>query len=166
MRSSIKQGAGCKEQVAGDRQQGTFYLRPETCDLQPVTCNLQPAPCSGFTLLEVMVAVSIMAIVLVAVYRLHSQTIAMNIAAKFYTSAPLLAQGKLAEFAIKSEDKLNSDSGDFGENFPGYYWSVAVEDVESEVLGESAKGLKRLDVTVTLNNEYAYSFRTYRFAEE
>ncbi|OQX27716.1 MAG: hypothetical protein BWK80_03760 [Desulfobacteraceae bacterium IS3] len=126
------------------------------------------APCSrsGFTLLEVMVAVSIMAIVLVAVYRLHSQTISMNIAAKFYTSAPLLAQGKLAEFEIMPADKLSSDSGDFGENFPGYYWNVAVEDIESEPLGESAKGLKSLDVTVTLNNEFSYNFRTYRFAEE
>ncbi len=111
-------------------------------------------------------AVSIMAIVLVAVYRLHSQTISMNIAVKFYTSAPLLAQGKLSEFEIMPADKLSSDSGDFGENFPGYYWNVAVEDVESETLGEAAKGLKRLDVTVTLNNEFSYSFRTYRFAEE
>jgi general secretion pathway protein I len=136
-----------------------------TSNLQPATCcNLHP--CSGFTLLEVMVAVSIMAIVLVAVYRLHSQTISMNIAAKFYTSAPLLAQGKLAEFEIMPADKLTGDSGDFGENFPGYYWNVAVEDVESEPLGEAAKGLKRLDVTVTLNNEFSYSFRTYRFAEE
>ena len=52
---------------------------------------------SGFTLLEVMVAMAIMAIVLVSVYRMHSQTLTMNSASRFYTLAPLLAQSKLAQ---------------------------------------------------------------------
>jgi prepilin-type N-terminal cleavage/methylation domain-containing protein len=47
---------------------------------------------SGFTLLEVMVAMAIMAIVLVSVYRMHSQTLTMNMAARFYTQAPMVAQ--------------------------------------------------------------------------
>jgi len=43
---------------------------------------------AGFTLLETMVAVSIIAIVLVSIYKLHIQTISMNITAKFYATAP------------------------------------------------------------------------------
>ena len=43
------------------------------------------------------------------------------------------------------------DSGDFGDKFPGYGWSVSTEDVSSETLGEAAEDLKRIDVTVTLN---------------
>ena len=117
----------------------------------------------GFTLLEVMAAVSIMAIVLTAVYRLHSQTISMSGSVKFYTSAPLLAQRTMSELETKPDDFQTNSSGDYGEEFPGYAWSVQVEDVESEELGRYAKDLKRIDVSVTLNDgEFNYRFRTYR----
>ncbi len=116
---------------------------------------------TGFTLLEVMVAMAIMAIVLVSVYRMHAQTLAMNTANRFYTQAPLLAQGKLAQLATGSSEIIAGDSGDLGEKFPGYSWSVAVEEVSSEALGEVADDLKRIDLTVSYN-EYVYNIRTYR----
>ncbi|MFO7972965.1 MAG: prepilin-type N-terminal cleavage/methylation domain-containing protein [Desulfobacterales bacterium] len=62
---------------------------------QPGTWNLQPD--SGFTLLEIMVALSIIAIVLVSVYKMQAQSISMIYASKFYATAPLLAQLKIAE---------------------------------------------------------------------
>ena len=121
----------------------------------------------GFTLLEVMVAVSIMAIVLTAVYRLHSQTISMSGSARFYTNAPLLAQRTMSELETKPDEFQGNSSGDYGEEFPGYTWNVQVEDVESEELGEAAEDLKRIDVSVTLNDgEFNYSFRTYRLMPE
>ena len=114
-----------------------------------------------------MVAMAIMAIVLVSVYRMHSQTLTMNIATRFYTQAPLLAQGKLAQLEAASDEILAGDSGDFGDKFPGYNWSVSTEEVSSEVLGEIADDLKRIDITVSLNNnEYVYNVRTYRFMRE
>ena len=116
----------------------------------------------GFTLMEVMVAMAIMAIVLVSVYRMHTQTLTMNAAARFYTQAPLLAQSKLAQLETGSSEPISGDSGDFGEKFPGYSWTVVTEDVSSEVLGESGD-LKRIDIKVSFNNdEYTYDFRTYR----
>jgi general secretion pathway protein I len=120
---------------------------------------------TGFTLLEVMVAMAIMAIVLVSVYRMHSQTLAMNTANRFYTQAPMLAQGKLAQLATGSSEIIAGDSGDLGEKFPGYSWSVAVEEVSSEALGEVADDLKRIDLTVSYN-EYVYSVRTFRLMRE
>jgi general secretion pathway protein I len=118
----------------------------------------------GFTLLEIMVAVSIIAIVLVSVYKMHAQTISMNYEARFYTTAPLLAQLKMAELETKSLEDLTGDSGNFGDDFPGYGWKVGIDDVESEALGDTAKDLKKIDVTVFLNNdEFTYSLRTYRF---
>jgi general secretion pathway protein I len=118
---------------------------------------------SGFTLLEVMVAISIIAIALVSVYRMHSQTITMNFAARFYTTAPMLAQLKIAELETKSGEDLANDSGDFGEDYSGFRWDVVVDDVESESLGSAAKDLKRIDVTVSFNNdEFTYDLRTYR----
>ncbi len=121
----------------------------------------------GFTLLEVMVAVAVMAIVLVAVYRLQSQSIAMNNTARFFMTAPMLAQAKASETALTPLGDLGGGDGDFGEAFPGYRWSVRVEDVESEALGRGAENLKRVDVTVTLEPDgFTYGFRTYRIFEE
>ena len=108
---------------------------------------------SGFTLLEVMVAMAIMAIVLVSVYRMHSQTLTMNTAARFYTQAPMLAQSKLAQLEADSSGIITGDSGDFGEKFPGYTWSISTDEVSSEALGEMAADLKRIDITVSLNND-------------
>ena len=122
---------------------------------------------SGFTLLEVMVAMAIMAIVLVSVYRMHSQTLTMNTAARFYTQAPMLAQSKLAQLEVDSSGIITGDSGDFGDKFPGYTWRISTEEVASEALGEIAADLKRIDMTVVFNSdEYIYNVRTYRFVRE
>ena len=139
--------------------------KPATSTQHPVSSIQQPA--SGFTLLEVMIAMAIMAIVLVSVYRLHSQTLSMTTANRFYTQAPLLAQSKMAQLEAMSSDLISGDSGDFGDKFPGYGWSVSTDEVSSEALGEAAEDLKRIDVTVTLNeNEYEYTIRLYRMMSE
>ena len=122
---------------------------------------------AGFTLLEVMVAMSIMAIVLVSVYRMHSQTLTMNTAARFYTQAPMLAQSKLAQLEVASEGTIVGDSGDFGDKFPGYSWSISTDEVSSEALGEFGADLKRIDMTVSFNSdEYVYNVRTYWFMRD
>jgi prepilin-type N-terminal cleavage/methylation domain-containing protein len=122
----------------------------------------------GFTLLEVMVALCIMAIVLMSVYRLQTQAIAMSMESRFYTQAPLLARSALARFDEPVERQMASSQGDFGREFPGYQWKITVEDTLSAALGpDISKDMKRIDVLVTLNNgEYAYGFRTYRFKRE
>ena len=122
---------------------------------------------AGFTLIEVMVAMAIMAIVLVSVYRMHSQTLTMNTANRFYTQAPLLAKGKLAQLETRTSGISAGDSGDFGEKFPGYSWNVSVDEVAIEALGEVANDFKQIDLTVSFNNnEYVYNVRTYRLIRE
>jgi general secretion pathway protein I len=122
---------------------------------------------SGFTLLEVMVAMAIMAIVLVSVYRMHTQTLTMNSAARFYTQAPMLAQSKLAQLEAEPSSIITGDSGDFGDKFPGYSWSITTDEVSSEVLGEIGADLKRIDMMVSFNtDEYTYNVRIYRFLRE
>lgn len=88
-----------------------------------MTSHKQPAtrsqrPIKGFTLLEVMVAMAILAIVLVSVYRMHSQTLTMSAANRFYTQAPMLAQSKLAQLESASSEISAGDSGDFGSQVP------------------------------------------------
>ena len=98
---------------------------------------------------------------------MHSQTLTLNTAARFYTQAPLLAQKKMAEVATTSAGVFATDSGDFGENYPGYNWQVSATDVSSEVLGEVADDFKRIDVSVSYNNDqFSYNLTTYRFQRE
>ena len=121
----------------------------------------------GFTLLEVMVAIAVLSIVLVSVYRMHSQTLTLNTAARFYTNAPLLAQKKMAEVTSLSSSVFATDSGDFGENYPGYSWQVSTTDISSEILGEVADDFKRINVRVSYNNDQlSYNLTTYRFQRE
>lgn len=122
---------------------------------------------NGFTLLEVMAAISIISIVLVAVYRLHAQTISMNEAVRFYTVAPILAQSRIAGISAGLNRDGFSNAGDFGENYPGYAWSVTTEEVASEALGSAAEDFKKIDVTVTYNeDEFTYHFRSYQMVPE
>ncbi|QTA78570.1 Prepilin-type cleavage/methylation N-terminal domain-containing protein [Desulfonema limicola] len=131
--------------------------------------SLPKSPHHGFTLLEVMAAISIMAIVLTAVFQLHIQTISMNNTARFYTTAPLLAQTRIAVLEISDDISEGTQSGDFGDEFPGYTWTVTIEQVEdeSEILGSTAQDLKKIDVSVDYNEgEFSYNFRTYRMLPE
>ena len=120
---------------------------------------------TGFTLLEVLIAMAIMAIVLVSVYRMHSQTLTMTSANRFYTQAPLLAQSKMAQLEAVSSESISGDSGDFGDNFPGYSWSVSTEAMSMEALGEVGADLNRIDLTVSLD-DYEYTIRSYLLIRE
>ncbi len=171
--------------------------------MQILKANQQKA----FTLLEVMAALALISIVLTSVYKMHFQTIRMSEMTRFYTLAPMLARSKMAEFDIKPQKDQDSGSGDFGYEYPGYRWEIAVEEtkvavsssIDKKKSGKDAKKsepdkadksktsddsapkktgtgkvsefdkkilMKKIDVTVTLNNESRYSFRTYRLMTE
>ena len=111
-----------------------------------------------------MVAISIIAIVFISVFKMHAQTISMMASTRFYAVAPILAKNRLAEFLSQSPDELSDDLGDFGDDYAGYGWKIAVEDVESEDLGTDTGHLKRIDVIISVNNEKnTHRLRTYRF---
>jgi general secretion pathway protein I len=120
----------------------------------------------GFTLLEVMVAVAIIAIALTALLGSHSQSISLAGEAKFYTNAALLAQKKMAELELEGFDDLVSESGDFGEEFPGYRWEVKVDDADFEGFEEIAKHIKKIDLSLNWgeSNRFSYMVKLYHFA--
>jgi len=85
----------------------------------------------GFTLLEVMIAISILAIALTVLLGNQSQSLRLAEESRFAFTASLLAKEKLADFQI-SADPLSSSDGDFGDEYPGYLWSVEVETPDFE----------------------------------
>jgi general secretion pathway protein I len=118
----------------------------------------------GFTLLEVMIAVTIIAIVLVAVFGSQSQSLSLANEAKFNTTAALLAQRKMAEVEAGNSWDLISTSGDFNEDFPDYQWELNVSDIPLSG-AEGLEYLKQVDVAVLWGdqNQYRYELRLYRF---
>lgn len=112
----------------------------------------------GFTLMEVLIAMSILAITMVGFFSLFSQTVTMEEAARFNTVAPMLAQAAMAEVVSGRA----GTGGDFPDH-PGYRWDLSITDVAPGVLGRDAvEGLAQVNVTVTLNNgERTYTLRAY-----
>ena len=122
---------------------------------------------TGFTFLEVMIAFSIMALVLVGIFQLQSQNIALGVRTRFNAVAPMLAAQKTTEIVSEPEAMAFSDSGDFGDEFPGYSWQSEVSDVESDYLEETARRLKRIDLQVqAVDQGGSYNLRTYFFFEK
>ncbi len=99
---------------------------------------------SGFTLLEVMIAVAILAIGLVAVLRSQSHGLDMATDAQLSTRFALFAQQKIADIqmAIASGNRNIDGSGDFGSDFPSFGWQI-----ESEP--STIPNLEKVTLTVT-----------------
>ncbi|MBW1740121.1 MAG: prepilin-type N-terminal cleavage/methylation domain-containing protein [Deltaproteobacteria bacterium] len=120
---------------------------------------------SGFTLLEVMVAMAIIAIALTAVFGSQSQSLSLASETKFSSTAVFLAQHKMAEIEAEDLPDLTSDSGDFGKDFPGYHWDLSVNSVAFDEPQNISNHLKQIDLTVSWeeNDRYKYRLRLYRF---
>jgi len=123
---------------------------------------------TGFTLLEVMVAMAIIAIALTAVLRLQSQSLSLASEARFYTTAPLLAQSRMASIMATAPEELRSDSGNFGEDFSDYKWSSTIEDLTIEEPQDFLSLIKRIDLYVIWNDSeyFKYNLTFYRYIPE
>jgi general secretion pathway protein I len=131
---------------------------PSTPVLQPSRSYL------GFTLLEVMIAVTIIAIVLVAIFESQSQSISLANDAKFNTTAALLAQRKMAEVETENSLDVRATSGDFGEDFPEYQWELNISELPLSGT-EGLEYIKQVDVIVHWGDQdkLRYALRLYRF---
>jgi len=118
---------------------------------------------AAFTLLEVMAAMAVMAAALAAALSLQSQAVDIASEARFTTNAALLAQKKMSE--MEAMGQVNSDSGDFGEDFPGYRWTVTVADAAAGLPFEGSYHLKRVDLHVSWGDgTMGYDLRAYLFS--
>lgn len=120
---------------------------------------------SGFTLLEVLVAVSIVGMAMVVLLRLHLLSLEATLAAQDMSTAVLLAQGKMATFLSQSPP-AGDDEGQFdGPDLGRFTWttSVSQHDLDPENRNGSV-GVRRVTVSVHWregNRDRSYSLETY-----
>ena len=120
----------------------------------------------GFTLLEVMVAMGIAAIVLVTVYRLQIQSIAMEATAQFHMQAPLLAEKVIADMVLQTPSYPVSETGRFENGPEDYAWELNTRDVEGFSTPTGQNLLKQIDVRIyRYDGKEQFRMRTYRLAK-
>lgn len=81
---------------------------------------------TGFTLLEVLISLLIIAIVLVTCLRAQNQSIRLYTLSRDMTVATILARQKMGEIEAAGFPELGEEQGDFEEQFPEFTWRKAV----------------------------------------
>ena len=97
--------------------------------------SLSPRPaCQGFTLLEVMVAMAVLATAFTALLGLHVRNLQTVARDQAYLEAILLARTLITEVELAGSAEIGSSSGDFEASFPGEYpgfrWERTVADAQ------------------------------------
>ena len=126
-----------------------LFLSAETRDPIPDTLE------KGFTLLEVMIAMAILATVLVAVFHSQSQSIAMANESRAMTTLALLAQSRMAEIEGRQDLSTGQTTGNFGDDYPDYTWTLNITQPQ----GPGSSFLRKIEVTVV--HDY-YPNRPYK----
>ena len=119
---------------------------------------MTPVKKNGFTLMEVMIAMTILAIALVAVFQSQSQSVSMSADSRFMTTAALLAQSKMAEIEAGAALGNRKEDGNFGSDYPQYTWHLEIGDTQ-------LAHFKKIEVTVTnsiLVNRGQYKLVLYK----
>ena len=95
---------------------------------------------SGFTLLEVLVAVAIVGISLVMLLRLHLLSLDATLAAQDLTTAVLLAEGKMATFMAQSPREGEDQGRQFdGPDLERFSWTTSVTDYDLDLGGQDRR---------------------------
>ena len=101
----------------------------------------RPSRQPGFTLIEVLVTLLLLAVVLPVVMSGVSLSLRAAEDSRSKAQASLLAQAKLSELQAENQWDLQKMEGDFGSSYPQYRWAAQLTNFEGSTL-------EQLDVTV------------------
>jgi general secretion pathway protein I len=96
----------------------------------------------GFTLLEVMIAVAILAVALVALLGLRNNDVRMQAYARDVTRATLIAREMALTADSEGTPDLGFSEGDFGTDHPGFSWKKQVTPFLAEFLGDRVREVR------------------------
>jgi len=137
-----------EDKEARSTEPASFLLTPNP---QP------PTPSPGFTLLEVLVAMAVLAVALVSLLGLYNRSLLLSTRAQRLSTAILLVQEMLTRTQLEGENALRVTSGDFAELHPGQYpefrWYRTLSPTQLEGLWELRVGVswgERADETCEL----------------
>ncbi|MCP4366816.1 MAG: prepilin-type N-terminal cleavage/methylation domain-containing protein [Deltaproteobacteria bacterium] len=124
----------------------------------------------GFTLLEIMFSVSIIALLFLSLFRMQSSTITLASAIKFDSVAPVLAKRLLVKIE-QDIDNFSESNGDFGVNYPGITWGCNIMTASFEGLDyiseEKKNRVKKIYIRISDRSGLrSYDITTWRFTDE
>lgn len=121
---------------------------------------------SGFTLLEVMVAMAILAIALTTIYSSQNQIMSVASVNDFSATSAHLGSLQMAEILGRNELQLN-DAGNFDKPYEGYSWQAEInrERRDLELVPDfNWAGLQRIDLTITdERRQQSFTITRYRW---
>ena len=135
--------------IATSSSSGSEAPRVEISPLVPQVARRSPGSerCRrGFTLIEVMIAVAVIAFAFVGLVGLHGRNIQLIDRANHYSRATLLARELLTQLQFEGGATLSSGSGVF-ESYPEYHWQTDVADTTFDTV-------KRVTVHITWDQSY------------
>ena len=83
----------------------------------------------GFSLLEIIICLGLIATALLAVFQLQAQNLKLQSESGFITTAHHLSQERLARIRNTAALLPGNSSGDFGEDFPQYIYREEITSV-------------------------------------
>lgn len=113
----------------------------------------------GFTLLEILITLAIIAIAFPVLLRFLSQNISLATEAEFLSSASLLADSKMNDLCRNGYLESGPRSGRFETPYQQFGWKLSVGGTSET----DASGLQRIELSVTLADNPTLHYSIVRY---
>lgn len=83
----------------------------------------------GFTLLEIVISLGLIAVALLVVFHLQAQNLDLQSEAQFMTISKGLLQDRMSQIASRETLSAGSSTGEMGEDFPDFTYREEISEV-------------------------------------